>query len=403
MKQLLILIICFAGIIFPGKAQEEGIRFEKPEWNKIVRKATKEKKLIFVDCYTSWCGPCKDLAKNIFPQKIVGDFYNQYFISTKVDMDKDAMATVLKGKFNPAAFPTLLFLDAVSGEIVHMVVGGGKAERILAVGKEALDAESNLIGLTKRYENGDRQADFMGKYLQVLASAYLKEKYALITTEYLASLSDEQLTVKENWDIFKANIKDPLLPAFKRMMANRKVLYKIVDRQEVDEVFSRIIDAGVRSIIEPSPYAMLREEKVDETRNAALVEYFQNIDFVAVPAALAKLYTAEYARRKDYKAMWNSIQLAYRYNVFRGNEDYAYIWKNIPDLAKGTDDLTVLKDAAKLMEQLDQEVRPYYVRISMMNGRAALLEKAGDQVGAEKARVLARKYREEEEKQNRNE
>jgi uncharacterized protein YyaL (SSP411 family) len=51
-------------------------------------KAKKENKLIFVDAYASWCGPCKLMVKNIFPLKTVGDYYNSHFINAKIDMEK---------------------------------------------------------------------------------------------------------------------------------------------------------------------------------------------------------------------------------------------------------------------------------------------------------------------------
>ena len=43
-------------------AQNRSIRFEPKDWKKAVEKARKENKLIFLDCHTSWCGPCKNLA-----------------------------------------------------------------------------------------------------------------------------------------------------------------------------------------------------------------------------------------------------------------------------------------------------------------------------------------------------
>ena len=64
-------------------AQNRSIRFEPKDWKKAVEKARKENKLIFLDCHTSWCGPCKNLAANIFTKDAVADFYNQNFINGK--------------------------------------------------------------------------------------------------------------------------------------------------------------------------------------------------------------------------------------------------------------------------------------------------------------------------------
>ena len=72
-------------------AQEttKGISFhDNKPWKEILQLAKKENKLIFMDCYTSWCGPCKALAKNVFTQEKVGDFFNPRFINVKYDMEK---------------------------------------------------------------------------------------------------------------------------------------------------------------------------------------------------------------------------------------------------------------------------------------------------------------------------
>ena len=59
------------------EAQNRSIGFEQTrEWKKVIKKAKKEKKLIFVDCYTSWCGPCKMLAKDVFTRDEVADYFN---------------------------------------------------------------------------------------------------------------------------------------------------------------------------------------------------------------------------------------------------------------------------------------------------------------------------------------
>ena len=41
---------------------EEGIVFDQGSWKAVLAKAKRENKLVFVDVYTSWCGPCKKLT-----------------------------------------------------------------------------------------------------------------------------------------------------------------------------------------------------------------------------------------------------------------------------------------------------------------------------------------------------
>src|SRR5262249_50323519 len=102
-------------------AQDNGIQFETGlSWQQIKEKAKAENKPIFMDCFTTWCGPCKYMEQKVLSQKNVGDFMNKNFICVKVQMDqtnhdsstikawyKDAAA--IKEVNNIHSYPTYLF------------------------------------------------------------------------------------------------------------------------------------------------------------------------------------------------------------------------------------------------------------------------------------------------------
>ncbi|HMV43506.1 MAG TPA: hypothetical protein PKD50_13270, partial [Leptospiraceae bacterium] len=46
--------------------KEVGISFVNSEWKDVVAKATKEKKFIFIDAFTTWCSPCKWMDENVY-------------------------------------------------------------------------------------------------------------------------------------------------------------------------------------------------------------------------------------------------------------------------------------------------------------------------------------------------
>ena len=90
---------------------DKGIQFVEPNWAKAIEQAKKEKKMIFVDAYTTWCGPCRMLKQNTFPDKAAGDFFNKHFINIALDMEKgDGLA--FAEKYQIRAYPTLLIMDA---------------------------------------------------------------------------------------------------------------------------------------------------------------------------------------------------------------------------------------------------------------------------------------------------
>ena len=123
-----IQFLCIALFLF-GQADKNGIRFiEGEKWENVLKAAQEQDKYIFMDCYTSWCGPCKALAKDIFTRKDVGDFFNANFINVKYDMEKGEGKELNKRyKANIIGFPTLLLIDK-KGKVVHQMAGFQEAD-----------------------------------------------------------------------------------------------------------------------------------------------------------------------------------------------------------------------------------------------------------------------------------
>ena len=116
MKKLFVLIVLIAGIVWGAEAQSKEITFEQTkEWKKVLKKAKKEKKLIFIDCYTSWCGPCKMVGPII--EELATEFEGQVIIG-KCDVDENSDMAAEYGIRN---IPTVLFFK--NGEIVDKQVG----------------------------------------------------------------------------------------------------------------------------------------------------------------------------------------------------------------------------------------------------------------------------------------
>ena len=92
-----------------GADAGEGIAFVTASFNELLAKAKEENKLVFIDGYTTWCGPCKLLAKETFPQKEVGTYMNPRFVCAQIDMERGEGPELAK-RFNISAYPTMLIL-----------------------------------------------------------------------------------------------------------------------------------------------------------------------------------------------------------------------------------------------------------------------------------------------------
>ncbi|HIP35711.1 MAG TPA: DUF255 domain-containing protein [Crocinitomix sp.] len=148
MKKILLSVVTVAliGFAFTNKVNEEtsklqtkvpGIEFFHGTWEEALAKSKKENKLIFMDAYASWCGPCKMMAKNTFTKEEVGDFFNKNFINVKMDMEKHKEGRRLSQKYGLRAYPTLYFINAKE-EVKHVSIGYLKPKQLIEQGKLAL-------------------------------------------------------------------------------------------------------------------------------------------------------------------------------------------------------------------------------------------------------------------------
>lgn len=397
MKKLLLLALLIAGVLVGAEVQNRSINFEQTkEWKKIVKKAKKEKKLIFVDCYTSWCGPCKMLAKDVFTQDAVADYFNQTFVNAKFDMEKDADGVILKDQFGIKAFPTLVFVDPATQQVVHKMVGAGKADWLLAGAKAANDPQNNLSGLTKRYEAGEREAGFLSNYLAALSSAYMAEEQGKVAAEYLNSLSGDQFATKENWDLIVKYVSDPLSEPLKQVMANRDKFYALAGQEVVDYKLENCIAAAAAQL---SGWRPGMDGNFDENRNKELIGYLQSIDYAAAPAALANLYTAAYVRKGDFRGLLDKMKEVMSYNLFRNNTGKYYFQNNIEALAL-CDDKALVEEGIKWIDQVCADTPDYFSKADLMNSKARLQTKIGDTLGADKSKMEEEKYAKEGERRS---
>jgi thioredoxin 1 len=112
---------------------EQGIQFIEANWAKALQEAKKQKKLIFLDAYTTWCGPCRMLKQNTFPDKAAGEFFNKNFINVALDMEKgDGPAVAATYRVN--AYPTLIIADG-DGNMVTYTKGYIDAKQLIEFGK----------------------------------------------------------------------------------------------------------------------------------------------------------------------------------------------------------------------------------------------------------------------------
>ncbi|MFI5163250.1 MAG: thioredoxin family protein [Sphingobacteriales bacterium] len=193
----------------PGIVVVQGIK-----WQQILAKARAENKYIFVDCYTTWCGPCKKMDGEVYSLEKVGALYNDKFICLKIQMDSTKNdneivksmypdARFIEKRYNVQAYPTLLFFSP-DGQIQRISVGGMEADDFIKLGTDVLDPQKNYSQLIVNFKEGKRNMAEMS-YLARTALELIKDtaQSQEIAKAYLLCLRKEDWLKEDNIEFMR--------------------------------------------------------------------------------------------------------------------------------------------------------------------------------------------------------
>lgn len=243
MKKIISLLFALA-ICINIYAQDGGIEFTHGNWETVLATAKEQNKIIFVDAYASWCGPCKVMDKKVFTQKSVGDLYNTTFINAKIDMEKGE-GPMLSKKYGVRAYPTFLFINS-DGELVHKGVGGQSPEDFIKLGKAANDPTKQLVLLKKKYEGGERDSKFLLNYINALSAA--NSDATKPTAEYLAS--QDNPTSAENMELIFKTTRSIESKGFEIMKDNKEAFYAKYGKERIQGLMDYCIQKSHRGNLE---------------------------------------------------------------------------------------------------------------------------------------------------------
>lgn len=291
MKALLLLPLLLSITL---AAQDGGIVFQEEAFDALLEQARSEDKLIFVDAYTTWCGPCKMMVAKVFPDERVGEVYNERFINAKFDMEKGE-GPGLASRYAVNAYPTYLFING-EGELVHKGLGYIPKDALLELADVAV-SDHSLGSLRQRYEDGERSADFVRTYAETLSMVRDEQEGNAVIGEYLEG--------QEDW-MARGNLE--LLLSNPGEVGGKRMRYLIEHAEAIDEkmgvgavvptvqqqlVMGYHVSNRQRNLVEPSRIADYYEEHggtlADQLKlNYALFYYERSGDMESyLPAAMA--------------------------------------------------------------------------------------------------------------------
>lgn len=217
----------------------DGIKFEESSFEEALKKAKDQGKLLFMDCYTTWCGPCKMMSNQVFKQKFIGDFFNQNLVSLKMDMEKGEGIDLQK-KFDVNAFPTMFLLNG-DGNIIYKILGGRDPRAFMEAIQRGMKQSTPYYILKSKYETGDRSVKLMADYFQTMSDAGELKNVDGEVKSYLATLKVPESYSVSAWTLYDNFVNRVSDAEFKFLVNNRKEFAKQVGDSTVDKKIERVV------------------------------------------------------------------------------------------------------------------------------------------------------------------
>ena len=188
----LLALLCFTMM-----ANAQGVNFVQKSFKQVLEQAAKENKLVFIDVYAVWCGPCKRMDATTFKDAEVGTFLNKHFVSTQIDAERGEGPSI-HTKYAVVGLPSYLFLDK-EGNMIHRGSSYKNVEKFLKFAKEAIEISNNPNSVLKyaiRYEKEKNDVAFLKEYLAKLKESKSGAHYEVVE-QYLSLQKEMTPTSKE--------------------------------------------------------------------------------------------------------------------------------------------------------------------------------------------------------------
>ena len=364
-----ILLISFLTSFAIVQAQNRAINFEHGNLASVYEKAKKENKLIFVDAYTSWCGPCKWMAKNVFTNDTVADYFNTTFVNYKLDMEKGE-GIAFAQTFTVGCYPSLLFIDG-TGKLVHRGAGGLSPQPFIEFAAHALSPDKSFSAQMAEFDKTGLTEKNVIDYISLVSSCCLnpREKVNI----YIKSIKEEDYIKRNNWILIRDYAYDQDSREIKYFFKNYAEFEK---KYGTDTVELKVIMLGKNYFAKSSQAPTFDKPAFEKIKK----------EFLALnwPQSKRIVYEAELdmTSRLDKTRYYELASAEFLdYNINNSGALNSMAWKFYENVT----DKKQLKAATKMAERACALNNSY----AYLDTYAAVLYKSGDLKEAEKVANMA--------------
>ncbi|MVM32972.1 DUF255 domain-containing protein [Spirosoma sp. HMF4905] len=253
--------------------EPSGIAFFKGSWKEVLAEAKRQNKPVFVDIYTSWCPPCKRMAKEAFPNPTIGTKFNVHFINYQLDAEQGEGVQVAK-QYAVASYPTALYLSP-NGTLVHRAVGYAgingmidQADHMLALPQ----LRATVARGDRDYASGKRDLSFLKKYL--VTRQTLNRPINDVLDVYLNALPESERLTMETMTFIAETMQSSTTSAFDYLIKNRPDSLSSDPAKQslattISAALNRVLDADFKQVIATNDEVLLETIITNSERNIA--------------------------------------------------------------------------------------------------------------------------------------
>ena len=369
MKKILLLLL----VATSAFAQKDGILFKQMPVEAVFQDARRSGKPIFIEIYSPTCHVCESFKPTLADSR-VGKFYNDKFISTKLDVNLPATRSFLESRhlFVPS-LPLFLYFDPQQN-LIHFAMSNNSTDEVIRHGTNALNPQARSQTMKSRYQQGERSANFLidyGMYSRVTRDTVAN---MAAMNEYAKQQSPATFANQTNWLALQKLVLDSENPMFQYMLGHLDVYRKAYGVQETQQVAENILMSSLFSGRGAQfPVARILQIRQDLVKVGIDAKMAANRTLLPEVNAYFRAHqTAKAVERMDNQVNSNQLTvLEYQYitHLFNRNSPDA---SDVPTVVKWINKGLALKPSQKEQADLYYELAEAYRR----GGKSADAQKA---------------------------
>lgn len=144
------------GLLVAATAVADGVKFHDLAYDEAAARAEAEEKIVFIDFFTTWCLPCKEMDRTTFQDPEVAAWLAEHAIALKVGAEENETNEALAARFGVKSFPNYVYLTP-KGELLDRITGKKNSEEFIELSASVIAGDNAVIrarrALAQRGEN----------------------------------------------------------------------------------------------------------------------------------------------------------------------------------------------------------------------------------------------------------